>query len=66
MKADGLTIAQSNESAAGQVISHLHFHLIPRFSPEDAASIEGMLPVKVINKSEIARIVAKLKKNTPK
>ena len=29
--ADGLTIQQFNESAGGQVVFHLHFHVIPRF-----------------------------------
>ena len=29
--ADGITIQQFNESAGGQVVFHLHFHIIPRF-----------------------------------
>jgi histidine triad (HIT) family protein len=29
-KADGVTIQQFNESAGGQVVFHLHFHVIPR------------------------------------
>jgi histidine triad (HIT) family protein len=29
--ADGLTIQQFNESAGGQVVFHLHFHIIPRW-----------------------------------
>lgn len=29
--ADGLTIQQFNEPAGGQVVFHLHFHVIPRF-----------------------------------
>ncbi len=66
MKADGITIAQSNESAAGQVVTHIHVHVIPRFSPEDPVSIEGLLPVKVIKKTEIPKIVSKIKKNIPK
>lgn len=28
--ADGVTITQFNEAAAGQVVFHLHFHIIPR------------------------------------
>jgi histidine triad (HIT) family protein len=28
--ADGLTIQQFNETAGGQVVFHLHFHVIPR------------------------------------
>lgn len=31
MKADGMTIQQFNESAGGQVVFHLHVHLIPRW-----------------------------------
>lgn len=34
MKADGLTIQQFNESAGGQVVFHLHFHVIPRWEGE--------------------------------
>ena len=29
--ADGLTMHQFNESAGGQVIFHLHFHILPRW-----------------------------------
>ena len=28
--ADGITLQQFNESAAGQVVFHLHFHVLPR------------------------------------
>jgi histidine triad (HIT) family protein len=30
-QADGLTLHQFNESAGGQVIYHLHFHILPRW-----------------------------------
>lgn len=29
--ADGVSVHQFNESAGGQVVFHLHFHVIPRF-----------------------------------
>ncbi len=29
--AEGLTIQQFNESAGGQVVFHIHFHILPRF-----------------------------------
>jgi len=29
--ADGLTLQQFNESAGGQVIFHIHFHILPRW-----------------------------------
>ena len=31
MIADGVTVQQFSESAGGQVVFHLHFHVIPRF-----------------------------------
>jgi histidine triad (HIT) family protein len=31
LQADGLTLQQFNESAGGQVIFHLHFHILPRW-----------------------------------
>lgn len=31
IKADGVNVAQANGSIAGQVVPHLHFHIIPRF-----------------------------------
>jgi histidine triad (HIT) family protein len=30
--ADGVTVIQFNEPAAGQTVFHLHFHIIPRFA----------------------------------
>ncbi|HMK91297.1 MAG TPA: HIT family protein [Methylocystis sp.] len=30
-EADGLTLHQFNESAGGQVVFHIHFHILPRF-----------------------------------
>jgi histidine triad (HIT) family protein len=32
MQAEGLTIQQFNESAGGQVVFHLHVHILPRWS----------------------------------
>jgi histidine triad (HIT) family protein len=29
--ADGVTVQQFNEPAGGQIVFHLHFHIIPRF-----------------------------------
>ena len=34
VNADGISIAQSNGKDAGQVISHIHFHIMPRFKDD--------------------------------
>lgn len=31
VNADGISIGQSNYKAAGQVVPHIHFHIMPRF-----------------------------------
>lgn len=31
MAADGITVQQFNENAGGQVVFHLHFHVLPRW-----------------------------------
>jgi histidine triad (HIT) family protein len=31
LEADGITLQQFNESAGGQVVFHLHFHILPRW-----------------------------------
>lgn len=31
LKADGVNVHQANGAAAGQVVPHVHFHVIPRF-----------------------------------
>ena len=30
--ADGINIGMNNESSAGQIVQHAHFHIIPRFA----------------------------------
>jgi histidine triad (HIT) family protein len=35
MEADGMLIQQFNEAAAGQMVFHIHFHIVPRW--EDVA-----------------------------
>ncbi len=32
MAADGIVVQQFNESAGGQIVFHLHFHVLPRWS----------------------------------
>lgn len=34
LRADGVNILQANGAAAGQVVPHLHFHVVPRFKTD--------------------------------
>jgi histidine triad (HIT) family protein len=60
---DGVSILQSNGIAAGQVVAHLHFHVIPRFNNEGPVSLEGMLQVKKFDEESMNKIVDGIKKN---
>jgi histidine triad (HIT) family protein len=40
-KSDGITIQQFNEDAGGQVVFHLHMHVIPRISGEKMRAHTG-------------------------
>lgn len=41
--ADGITIMQFNEPAAGQTVYHLHFHIIPRYEGIDLKPHSGKM-----------------------
>jgi histidine triad (HIT) family protein len=59
--AEGLTLLQSNESAGGQVIFHLHFHILPCWEGiELKPSASAMEAPEVLEKFQ-ARIAAALK-----
>lgn len=34
LKADGINVSQANGRTAGQVVPHIHFHVIPRFAAD--------------------------------
>ena len=34
LKADGINVTQANGAIAGQVIGHIHFHVIPRWAAD--------------------------------
>jgi len=65
-KADGISISLSSGRAAGQVIPHLHFHVIPRFLNEGPAGLESMLPVKPINKEALEKLADLIRKGEEK
>ena len=35
---DGFNIVQNNGEAAGQTVRHVHFHIVPRWTGDDAAT----------------------------
>jgi histidine triad (HIT) family protein len=60
-KADGLSVIQSNGKAAGQVVPHVHFHLIPRFENEGPIGLESVLPVKKTDEKAMNSMVDAIK-----
>jgi Diadenosine tetraphosphate (Ap4A) hydrolase and other HIT family hydrolases len=56
-RADGVTIIQSNESAGGQVIFHMHVHVIPRWAGVDMRPHTGNMedPAKLAGFAELYR-----------
>jgi histidine triad (HIT) family protein len=57
LQPDGLTVLQNNGRAAGQVVPHLHFHLIPRRYGDGLPLARGPLARPGEPLSEIARRV---------
>ncbi len=64
-KAQGLSIAQSNGPAAGQLVSHVHFHIIPRFANEGPPGLESMLAAKKFDDKSMEQIAASIKTASP-
>ena len=57
LAADGVTVLQFNETAGGQVVFHLHFHVIPRF--EGVALKPPGGPIAAV--AELAPVAAKIR-----
>lgn len=57
--ATGMNILQSNGRDAGQVIEHVHFHLIPRY-PED--HLMDIVPKSELGEDEARKLVESFKK----
>jgi histidine triad (HIT) family protein len=60
MAADGITIQQFNEPAGGQVVFHLHFHVIPRFEGVKMRPHTGEMASSDALKAQATRIRAVL------
>ena len=56
--ADGVTIQQFNESAGGQVVFHLHVHVIPRFEGERMKPHTGTMEDQAVLKPNADKIRA--------
>ncbi|MBU1202287.1 MAG: HIT family protein [Nanoarchaeota archaeon] len=56
--ADGFNLGMNNEGAAGQVVFHAHFHIIPRFKNDGLTS----WPHKEFDNEELERIKDKIVK----
>jgi histidine triad (HIT) family protein len=59
--ADGITIQQFNESAGGQVVFHIHFHVIPRHNGMSMRPHTGAMEkpdVLAANAEKIRRVLA--------
>jgi histidine triad (HIT) family protein len=60
MDADGLTIQQFNEAAGGQVVFHVHFHVIPRHEGVAMRSHTGAMADGAVLAAQAERIRAAL------
>ncbi|MBP9821270.1 MAG: HIT family protein [Candidatus Pacebacteria bacterium] len=52
--AEGVNVHQNNESAAGQVVFHLHMHVIPRFKNDGRVLWEDKLEYRPGEASDLA------------
>lgn len=59
--AEGLSVVQSNGKAAGQVVTHVHVHIIPRYMSEGPVSLEGVMSVKKMPEEALDKLVAAIK-----
>ena len=59
-EADGVTVIQFNEPAAGQTVYHLHFHVIPRFEGIALTGHTGKMEDQAILAENCQKIIASL------
>ena len=60
MEAEGVSVFQFNESAGGQVVFHLHFHILPRWSGVDLRPPGGPIAKAEALAPTAAKIIAAL------
>lgn len=59
-KADGVTVQQFNESAGGQVVFHLHYHVLPRHAGVSLKPHTSQMEQQDVLKANAAKIRAAL------
>lgn len=59
LQAHGVNVTQANGRVAGQVVPHMHFHVIPRFSGDSRA--RNWHPGTYENREEMERFAARLR-----
>lgn len=57
--AEGINIGMNNERAAGQIINHVHFHIIPRFAGDGLQHWPG----KLYSEGELKEIAGKIRES---
>ncbi|RLI98656.1 MAG: hypothetical protein DRO99_00260 [Candidatus Aenigmatarchaeota archaeon] len=66
VNAQGISVANSNGQAAGQVVAHVHFHVIPRFSTETPPGLESILSSKRLDEKTMDQIAEGITKASGK
>ena len=60
LKTDGINIIQANGKAAGQVVPHIHFHVIPRFNNDGHS--RNWIPKSYADTNEMQQFANRIKK----
>jgi len=59
LKADGVNITQANGEIAGQIINHVHFHVIPRYGMDEQP--KNWVPGKYASPAEMETFSVRIK-----
>jgi histidine triad (HIT) family protein len=59
-EADGITVTQFNEAAAGQTVFHLHFHILPRYDAQPLKAHSGKMEDNDVLAAQAEKIVGEL------
>ncbi|SFB48984.1 histidine triad (HIT) family protein [Rhizobium sp. NFR07] len=58
--ADGVTVIQFNEPAAGQTVFHLHFHVIPRYESVPMKPHSGQMEDNAVLAANAEKVIGEL------